>query len=104
MIAFFIGCREKLDPESPADFVDVLLTHLHEGQEGTLLTMEQILYELEDFIGGHSAISNLLARCLIEIGATENLSQRIYQKVSVADVAIFIENISYANVLNILFV
>lgn len=43
--------------------------------------MDQVLYELEDFLGGHSAVSNLLVRALIEIAAVPGLSQKVYKEV-----------------------
>ena len=43
--------------------------------------MEQVLYELEDFIGGHSAVANLLIRALIEVAAVPGLSQKIHRRV-----------------------
>ncbi len=61
--------------------MDILLTHLEEAEEKNRLTLEQVLYELEDFLGGHSAVSNLLCRAIVEIAACPGLSQRIYKMV-----------------------
>jgi cytochrome P450 family 307 subfamily A len=74
-------CRSRLDTDNLEDFVDVMLSNLDEAREEDRLTMDQVLYELEDFIGGHSAVSNLLCRALVEIGAVPGLSEKIYQKV-----------------------
>lgn len=63
------------------DFVDILLTHLEDEEPESRLTMGQVLYELEDFLGGHSAVANLLVRALIEIASVPGYSQKIYQKV-----------------------
>ncbi len=73
--------RNKLDKDNPEDFVDILLTHLEDGDPESRLTLDQVLYELEDFIGGHSAVANLLVRAVIEIAAVPGLSQKIRQKV-----------------------
>jgi hypothetical protein len=43
--------------------------------------MDQVLYELEDFLGGHSAVANLVVRALIEIAAVPGLSKKIYKEV-----------------------
>jgi len=82
-ISFYlcIVYRKALDTDNPLDFVDILLVHLKEGDAESRLTMEQVLYELEDFIGGHSAVANLLVRALIEIAGVPGLSQKIYETV-----------------------
>jgi len=70
-----------LDQSNPKDFTDILLTHLEEALPENRLTMNEIVYELEDFIGGHAAVSNLLCRALLEIGSSPGMSKKIYQKV-----------------------
>ncbi|XP_046748914.1 cytochrome P450 307a1-like [Diprion similis] len=52
--------RSSLDPENevPRDFTDALLLHLESPD--TSLSWEHVIYELEDFLGGHSAIGNLV--------------------------------------------
>ncbi|CAG7728183.1 unnamed protein product [Allacma fusca] len=71
---------EKLDSENPEDLVDNLLLHLHEAKEEDRLTMDQVLFELEDFIGGHAAVANLVARAIVEIARVPGLSDKIYSK------------------------
>lgn len=50
------------------DFTDALLFNLMKIETDSKLTKQHILYELEDFIGGHSAVGNLimmvLANCI----------------------------------------
>lgn len=50
--------RESLDYSAPPkDFTDALLIHLEEDKN---LSWDHIIYELEDFLGGHSAIGNFV--------------------------------------------
>ncbi|XP_015600985.1 cytochrome P450 307a1 [Cephus cinctus] len=52
--------RASLDSVNgvPRDFTDALLLHLESPGSG--LSWEHIIFELEDFLGGHSAIGNLV--------------------------------------------
>lgn len=81
MYFIFLCCRERLDKDNLEDFVDILLTHVEEAEPEHCLTMEQVLFELEDFLGGHSAVANLVARAVVEIAAVEGLSRKLYQQV-----------------------
>ncbi|CAH1153439.1 unnamed protein product [Phaedon cochleariae] len=57
--------RATLDFNSPPrDFTDALLMHLEEDPN---MNWEHIIFELEDFIGGHSAIGNLVMVTLAAI-------------------------------------
>lgn len=59
--------RETLDMENgvPRDFTDALLLHL-ESEESDL-SWEHIIFELEDFLGGHSAVGNLVMLILANV-------------------------------------
>ncbi|OXA62274.1 cytochrome P450 307a1 isoform X2 [Folsomia candida] len=70
----------QLDKDNPIDFVDILLTHLEEAEPKNRLTQDQVLYELEDFLGGHCAVSNLLCRAIVEIADSPGMSDKIYVK------------------------
>nr|QST15038.1 CYP307A1 protein [Diaphanosoma celebensis] len=61
--------RQTLDKNNQRDFTDALLAHLeHELDSGvSFLNWNHALYELEDFLGGHSAIGNLLMRAVGEL-------------------------------------
>lgn len=48
--------------EPPRDFTDALLQNL---RDDPLLEKQHILFELEDFIGGHSAVGNLVLLTLV---------------------------------------
>uniref|UniRef100_A0A0C9Q1C0 Spo_0 protein n=1 Tax=Fopius arisanus TaxID=64838 RepID=A0A0C9Q1C0_9HYME len=48
----------------PRDFTDALLLHLESPK--TDLSWDHILFELEDFLGGHSAIGNLVMMILAQ--------------------------------------
>lgn len=62
--------RQSLDKSSLRDFTDALLSHLDDNENNVTVDKERqqqldwnhVLYELEDFLGGHSAIGNLLMR------------------------------------------
>lgn len=73
--------RERLDKDNLEDFVDILLAHLEEAEPENKLTMEQVLFELEDFLGGHSAVSNLIGRAIVEIASVPALSTKIFEQV-----------------------
>lgn len=50
--------RERLQKGAAAtDFTDALLMHLESDPE---LDWQHAIYELEDFLGGHSAVGNLI--------------------------------------------
>lgn len=60
--------RESLDKSSIRDFTDALLSQLGDTSvENSQLDWNHVLYELEDFLGGHSAIGNLLMRAVGEL-------------------------------------
>ena len=65
--------------------MDILLAHLEEAEPENNLTMEQVLFELEDFLGGHSAVSNLIGRAIVEIASVKGLSHTIYEQVSLTN-------------------
>ncbi|ODN04386.1 Cytochrome P450 [Orchesella cincta] len=71
---------ERLDKDNLEDFVDILLAHLEEAEPESMLTMDQVLFELEDFLGGHSAVSNLVGRAIVEIATVPGLSKTIYEQ------------------------
>jgi len=81
-IATLYTFRKRLDKDNLEDFVDILLAHLEEAEPESMLTMEQVLFELEDFLGGHSAVSNLVGRAIVEIATVAGLSKTIYEQVS----------------------
>ncbi|CAH1158455.1 unnamed protein product [Phyllotreta striolata] len=71
--------RATLDYNSPPrDFTDALLMHLEDDPN---MNWQHIIFELEDFIGGHSAIGNLLMMTLVSIIQHPNVAQRIQQEV-----------------------
>nr|CAH7734882.1 unnamed protein product [Callosobruchus chinensis]CAH7738788.1 unnamed protein product [Callosobruchus chinensis] len=58
----------------PRDFTVALLMHLEEDSH---LNWQHIIFELEDFIGGHSAVGNLVMVTLAEIVNHPEVSKRI---------------------------
>jgi len=70
--------RENLkNHQIPQDFTDALLLHLEEDDS---LTWEHIIYELEDFLGGHSAIGNLVMLALGHIARNPEVARRIQKE------------------------
>lgn len=70
--------RASLDSsQPPRDFTDALLLHL---EEDDTLTWQHIIYELEDFLGGHSAIGNLIMLALGNVARRPQVAQRIREE------------------------
>ncbi|XP_043267762.1 cytochrome P450 307a1-like [Venturia canescens] len=69
--------RETLDTVTgtPRDFTDALLLHLESPQ--TDLSWQHIIYELEDFIGGHSAVGNLVMLILANTAVYPEVQKKI---------------------------
>ncbi|KAJ8873945.1 hypothetical protein PR048_024784 [Dryococelus australis] len=62
----------------PRDFTDALLMHL---KEDSSMEWQHIIFELEDFLGGHSAVSNLVMLTLIAVVRNPAVGARIQQEV-----------------------
>lgn len=68
-----------LDAEEPEnDFTDALLKSLLEDSD---VSRDTIIYMLEDFLGGHSAIGNLVMLCLGHIVLNPSIGKRIQAEV-----------------------
>lgn len=71
--------RSTLDPnQPPRDFTDALLLHLEEDEE---LNWQHIIFELEDFLGGHSAIGNLVMLALAAIVKNPEVGEKIQKEI-----------------------
>ena len=72
--------RPSLDTVNgiPRDFTDALLLHLETPESG--LSWQHIIYELEDFIGGHSAIGNLVMLILANVVVHPEVKKKIQQE------------------------
>lgn len=75
-----VGDREMyLDPDEPEkDFTDALLKSLIEDTD---VERDTIIYMLEDFLGGHSAIGNMVMLCLGYIVKYPEIGRRIQREV-----------------------
>jgi len=81
--------RHSLDRHNPRDFTDALLSHLEsnstvkEGEQDKegALDWNHVLYELEDFLGGHSAIGNLLMRAVGELCHNPQVMRAIQEEI-----------------------
>lgn len=62
------------DEQEPIDFTDALLMSLSKDTE---LKMNHVLFELEDFIGGHSAVGNLVMIALSLVATRPNVADTI---------------------------
>ncbi|XP_015111037.1 cytochrome P450 307a1 [Diachasma alloeum] len=69
--------RASLDTVNgiPRDFTDALLLHLESPE--TDLSWDHILFELEDFLGGHSAIGNLVMMILAQTTVHPQVQRKI---------------------------
>lgn len=67
--------------EEPRDFTDALLIHL---QEDPNLTWEQVIFVLEDFLGGHSAVGNLSMLVLAAVVRHPEVAKNIQKEVDAA--------------------
>lgn len=63
----------------PRDFTDALLLHLESPESG--LSWEHIIYELEDFLGGHSAIGNLTMLILANLAVNQEAQSRVQREI-----------------------
>lgn len=69
----------SLDSSSPPrDFTDALLMHLEEDPN---MDWQHIIFELEDFIGGHSAIGNLVMVTLANVIKHPHVAKSIQAEV-----------------------
>lgn len=75
-----VGDREQfLDTDEPEkDFTDALLKSLIEDPD---VQRDTIIYMLEDFLGGHSAIGNLVMLCLAYVVRYPEIGERIQAEV-----------------------
>uniref|UniRef100_A0A8D8TKG2 Cytochrome P450 307a1 n=2 Tax=Cacopsylla melanoneura TaxID=428564 RepID=A0A8D8TKG2_9HEMI len=60
--------------DHPRDFVDALLQYFKEDNE---LSWDHIMYDLEDFIGGHAALGNLVMLILIYLMRNPHCIDRV---------------------------
>lgn len=64
--------------EPPRDFTDALLQNL---RTDPLLEWQHIMFELEDFLGGHSAVGNLIMLTLIYLTKYPEVKRKIEEEV-----------------------
>jgi len=74
--------RKTMDYSAePRDFTDALLMYLEEDK---ILNWEHIIFELEDFLGGHSAVGNLTLLMLAEAARHPEVGKRIQMEADAA--------------------
>ncbi|XP_062125378.1 LOW QUALITY PROTEIN: cytochrome P450 307a1-like [Drosophila sulfurigaster albostrigata] len=68
----------NIDPDAPDnDFTDVLLKSLNEDKN---MSRNTIIFMLEDFLGGHSAVGNLVMLTLTYIAKDPTIAERIQRE------------------------
>lgn len=76
---------QNFDPNNITDLVDALLSNYLDREEGKLnLDWKNILFALEDLLGGSSAISNVVMRMLTYIAQNPTVQNRIQREVDEA--------------------
>jgi cytochrome P450 family 307 subfamily A len=74
--------RRSMDCSAePRDFTDALLMYLEEDKN---LSWEHIIFELEDFLGGHSAVGGLTMLIMAEVVRHPEVGKRIQTEVDAA--------------------
>uniref|UniRef100_A0A2S2NIE5 Cytochrome p450 n=1 Tax=Schizaphis graminum TaxID=13262 RepID=A0A2S2NIE5_SCHGA len=68
------GYDDDDDEQEPTDFTDALLMSLRKDPR---LKMDHVLFELEDFIGGHSAVGNMVMLALSMVATRPHVAQAI---------------------------
>nr|AGI92303.1 cytochrome P450 CYP307A1 [Laodelphax striatellus] len=68
---------------SSGDYVDSLIEHIHYHKQPTI-TWETAMFALEDIIGGHSAVANLLVKVLAFIVQRADIQQRAFDEAEAA--------------------
>ncbi|KAL6972287.1 hypothetical protein U1Q18_051624 [Sarracenia purpurea var. burkii] len=69
--------------EPPRDFTDALLQNLKTDSK---LTWQHIMFELEDFLGGHSAVGNLVMLTLVNLVKYPYVRKRIEEEIQMVTV------------------
>lgn len=69
------------DDEDPKDFTDALLMHLK--SKDSTLSKDHVIFELEDFLGGHSAIGNLVMMVLFYVVSHPEVQSKIQEECDV---------------------
>lgn len=58
------------------DFLDEIMTYIddpsHESKDDAILTRQSALFALEDILGGHSAVANIILRILFDLALDDN--------------------------------
>lgn len=76
---------QSIDMKNLRDFTDALLFHMineNQDQQGkAALTRNQVLYELEDFLGGHSAVGNMLMRAVGELCNNPDVMKQVQEEI-----------------------
>ncbi|KAJ8683803.1 hypothetical protein QAD02_019595 [Eretmocerus hayati] len=67
-----------LENEIPRDFADALLLNLECSEPE--LSWEHIKFELEDFLGGHSAVGNLVMMVLVNVVTYPSIQKKIQEE------------------------
>ncbi|XP_043222694.1 cytochrome P450 307a1-like [Amphibalanus amphitrite] len=73
--------KETIDYDNPRDFVDMLLRRMN-SQEGDheRISETTALYELEDFLGGHSAVGNIIMQTVTQLARHPEVQAKVQEE------------------------
>ncbi|XP_059478932.1 cytochrome P450 307a1-like [Neocloeon triangulifer] len=63
--------------EESGDYIEALLEHVESQQKEKLLTLDSAMFALEDIVGGHSAVANLLVKALGFVASRPEVQERV---------------------------
>lgn len=74
---------QSWDVDRPKDFLDSILTNtgVCSGNKKPQLSCEYGFYELEDILGGHTAVSSFTTRILVQIAKRPDIQEKIREEI-----------------------
>lgn len=72
--------RNEVSIIESEDYVQALLDQVNDPSEHKLLNWDSAMFALEDIVGGHSAVANLLVKTLGFVAALPEVQQRIREE------------------------
>jgi cytochrome P450 family 307 subfamily A len=70
--------------EESGDYVEALLEHIEDQNQEKLLTHDSAMFALEDIVGGHSAVANLLVKALAFVATRPEVQTRVREEANAA--------------------
>jgi len=66
--------------EESGDYVEALLEHVEDHDQDKLLNLDSAIFALEDIVGGHSAVANLLVKALAFVASRPEVQQKVKEE------------------------